>query len=77
MSYKVRVWDLPTRIFHWSLVLCILGLVVTGQIGGNAMIWHFRFGYTMITLLLFRVVWGFVGGSWSRFTSFIYSPATI
>jgi cytochrome b len=77
MTYQVRVWDLPTRIFHWSLVLCILGLVVTGQIGGNAMTWHFRFGYTMITLLLFRVVWGFVGGNWSRFSSFIYSPATI
>ena len=77
MAYKVRVWDLPTRIFHWSLVLCIIGLVITGQIGGNAMIWHFRFGYTMITLLLFRLVWGFVGGNWSRFKSFIYSPASI
>lgn len=39
--------------------------------------WHFRFGYSVIALLLFRIVWGFVGGYWSRFSQFLYSPATI
>ncbi len=75
--YKVRVWDLPTRVFHWSLVLCIVGLVITGNVGGNAMAWHFRIGLTVLALLLFRLVWGLVGGRWSRFAAFFYSPSSI
>ncbi len=74
---KVRVWDLPTRVFHWALVLAILGSAISGTIGGNAMVWHFRSGYIVMTLLLFRLVWGFVGGRWSRFGAFIYSPKTL
>lgn len=77
MQSKVRVWDLPTRIFHWSLLACIVGLVATGSIGGNAMPWHARFGYAVLSLLLFRVVWGLVGGRWSRFASFLYSPGSV
>ena len=75
--HTVRVWDLPTRLFHWLLALCVIGMVITANVGGNAMPWHFRLGYAIATLLLFRVVWGFVGGRWSRFGSFIYSPATL
>ena len=71
---KVRVWDLPTRLFHWSLVLCIVALAITSTVGGNAMVWHLRLGYVMLTLLLFRLVWGLVGGRWSRFGSFLYAP---
>jgi cytochrome b len=74
---KVRVWDLPTRIFHWALVLCVICLAVSGLIGGNAMIWHFRFGYTVLALLLFRLVWGLVGGRWSRFGAFLYAPRSV
>lgn len=77
MQNKVRVWDLPTRIFHWALLVCVVGLVVTGNIGGNAMPWHARFGYAVLSLLLFRVVWGLIGGRWSRFASFIYSPGSL
>jgi cytochrome b len=77
MSNKVRVWDLPTRIFHWLLVVCVLALLVTGQVGGAAMNWHFRLGYAALSLLLFRLVWGVMGGHWSRFSSFLYSPATV
>ena len=73
-SHTVRVWDLPTRVFHWALALCIVGLVITGNIGGNAMVWHFRIGLTVLALLMFRLVWGLVGGRWSRFGAFIYSP---
>lgn len=72
---KVRVWDLPTRLFHWALVACVVGLITTGQIGGDAMTWHFRLGYSVLTLLLFRLVWGVVGGYWSRFGVFIPSPS--
>jgi len=77
MMNKVRVWDLPVRIFHWVLVACLAGLLVTGTLGGNAMIWHFRFGYAVLSLLLFRLVWGLVGGRWARFGSFIYAPSSI
>lgn len=75
--HKIRVWDLPTRLFHWALVAAVIGLAITGTVGGNAMVWHFRFGYSVLTLLLFRIVWGLVGGRWSRFGAFIYSPASV
>ena len=75
--YKVRVWDLPTRVFHWVLALCIVGLIITGSVGGNAMVWHFRIGLAVLALLLFRLVWGLVGGRWSRFAAFIYSPRSL
>ncbi len=41
------------------------------------MIWHFRFGFTIASLVLFRMVWGLIGGRWSRFAAFLYSPATV
>ena len=75
--HTVRVWDLPTRLFHWALVACVIGLVITANVGGNWMNWHLRLGYTVLSLLLFRLVWGFVGGHWSRFSSFIYGPGTV
>lgn len=77
MSNKIRIWDLPTRCFHWSLAVCVIGLVTTGSLGGEAMVWHFRLGYAVLSLLLFRIVWGMVGGYWSRFGSFLYSPRRI
>ena len=74
---KVRVWDLPTRVFHWTLVICVVAMAVTGTLGGNAMVWHFFLGYVVLTLLLFRIVWGLVGGRWSRFGAFIYAPQSV
>lgn len=71
---SVRVWDLPTRVFHWLLAVCVIFSIVTAKIGGNAMDWHFRSGYLICALLLFRVIWGFVGGRWSRFSSFVRWP---
>jgi cytochrome b len=76
-TQPVRVWDLPTRLFHWTLAACVISSVVTAHIGGNALVWHFRLGYLTLSLLLFRIVWGLIGGHWSRFTSFIFSPATL
>ena len=72
----VRVWDLPTRVFHWLLAGLVVFSVVTAKIGGGAMEWHLRSGYAILTLLAFRLVWGFAGGRWSRFGAFLYSPAT-
>jgi cytochrome b len=73
----VRVWDLPTRAFHWALALAVCGSVASAKIGGNAMVWHFWCGYAVFTLLAFRVLWGVVGGHWSRFVRFVYSPLTL
>ena len=68
----IRIWDLPTRLFHWTLVVGVVGLVVSAKM--NAMDWHFRLGYCVMALLVFRLVWGLVGGHWSRFTSFLFTP---
>jgi len=75
MSHVVRIWDLPTRIFHWLLAVCFIALVITSQLG--FMVWHFRFGYAVLTLLLFRLLWGMLGGHWSRFSNFLYSPSRL
>jgi cytochrome b len=73
----VRVWDLPTRVFHWLLAAAVIGLVISGKVGGNALVWHMRFGLVVFALLGFRLLWGVVGGRWSRFASFIYAPGTV
>lgn len=75
--HVIRIWDLPTRLFHWLLALCVTGLIATGTIGGAWMEWHLRLGYAVLALLLFRVLWGFLGGRWSRFASFVYSPRSL
>lgn len=72
---SIRVWDLPTRLFHWSLAACVIGLVVTAKAGW--MDWHPRLGYAALALLVFRLVWGVVGGHWSRFAAFVYAPTSL
>ncbi len=76
-TLPVRVWDLPTRLFHWLLLGLVVGLVITGQLGGGWMDWHARCGYGVFTLLLFRLVWGVVGGHHSRFVHFLPSVARL
>ncbi|MRD49039.1 cytochrome B [Caenimonas koreensis DSM 17982] len=73
----IRIWDLPTRIFHWALAGSVAALVVTGHLGGEWMPWHARLGYLVASLLAFRVVWGFVGGHWSRFSTFTVKPSKV
>lgn len=75
--HRTRVWDLPTRGFHALIIVCVIGLVASGEIGGNALQLHFWLGYATLTLVLFRLVWGLVGGHWSRFVHFVPSPATL
>lgn len=70
----LRVWDLPTRLFHWTLAACVLGALVTGSQGGEALRWHLRFGQMILALLAFRLVWGVIGGRWSRFAHFQWRP---
>ena len=77
MQHTVRVWDLPTRLFHWALVVTIVALVITAKLGGSAMQWHMRLGCAALALVAFRLIWGLIGGRWSRFMSFLYSPARV
>jgi cytochrome b len=73
----VRVWDWPVRTVHWLLVLLVVTSWVTSQIGGNAMTYHMWSGYTILTLVLFRIVWGFVGSRHARFANFLKGPAEV
>ena len=78
MTHKtVRVWDLPTRVFHWSLVMLVVGSFTSGKIGGNAMLWHGIFGVAILGLLSFRLVWGLVGSTYARFFHFVRGPGAI
>lgn len=74
---RLRIWDVPTRLFHWLLAASTIAMIVTAKIGGNAMEWHLRLGHVVLALLMFRVIWGLTGGHWSRFISFIPSPARL
>lgn len=72
---EVPVWDLGVRFFHWALLILVVTSFVTVKIGGNALTYHAWSGYAILTLLLFRITWGFVGGTQARFISFIKGPA--
>lgn len=75
--HTVRVWDLPTRLFHWSLAACVLGLLATAWAPGSWIAWHARLGYAVLALLAFRLAWGLVGGRWSRFGTLLHAPAKV
>jgi cytochrome b len=74
---KIKVWDLPLRVFHWSLAAAVAAAFISAQVGGNAMIWHGRAGVAVIGLIAFRIVWGFVGSTHARFASFVKGPDAI
>jgi cytochrome b len=76
-SARVRVWDLPTRLFHWALALLVVFSFVTAKIGGALTEWHPRSGYAILTLLVFRLLWGFAGSRYARFASFVRGPAAV
>lgn len=76
-THTVRVWDLPTRLFHWLLLICIAGLFATAYLPGASIDWHARLGYAAGTLLVFRCIWGLFGGHSSQFRNFLPSPADI
>ena len=73
----IRVWDLPVRLTHWALVLCIVGLYATGEYGWLTMEWHFRLGYVTLALVLFRLLWGVVGSEHARFSDFVRGPGAM
>jgi len=69
-----RVWDIPVRVFHWLLVALIVVSFTTAQIGGNAMRIHELSGFSILTLVLFRVLWGIFGSTYARFSDFVRHP---
>jgi cytochrome b len=73
----IRVWDLPTRLFHWLLVIFVVTSFTTGMVGGNWMSYHLKSGFIILTLLIFRLIWGFWGGRYSRFASFARGPVAV
>ncbi len=73
----IPVWDLPTRLFHWLLVVLVALSFATGSIGGNAMQYHEWSGFAILIVLVFRIIWGFVGSRTSRFSYFAKGPATL
>jgi len=73
----VRIWDLPTRVFHGALAVLVTAAVVTAEVGGDWMAWHLWCGEAVLSLLVFRWAWGLVGGRWSRFASFLPTPARL
>ncbi|MGY6271141.1 cytochrome b/b6 domain-containing protein [Achromobacter denitrificans] len=73
----VLIWDLPTRLFHWALVASLVGAFVSVKLGGLYMDWHVRFGCAALGLVLFRLLWGFIGPRYARFTQFLRGPAAV
>ncbi len=70
----LKIWDLPTRLFHWLLVLAVSGALVTVKLGNPWMHWHERFGLMVIGLLSFRLCWGLFGATTARFSYFVPGP---
>ena len=68
----MRVWDFPLRLFHWALFVSIGGAIISAKMG---ILWiHERFGLTVLGLIVFRIVWGFLGGHYARFRQFLSRP---
>lgn len=74
---EIHVWDLPLRAFHWLLALTILGCWLTETLGVAWMQWHMRLGYLALGLVVFRILWGFAGPTYARFSSFVVGPAAV
>ncbi len=73
---RVKVWDVPTRLFHWSLALCTLAACISAELGGDqALRLHFLSGYAVLILVVFRMLWGFAGPRYARFGQFVRGPA--
>lgn len=77
MKVTIHIWDLPLRLFHWLLVVAIAAAYVTAKIGGPLIDWHGRIGIFILGLLVFRIIWGFIGSTHARFQTFFPTPRRI
>jgi len=69
-SIKLSVWDWPLRVFHWLLVVCVIGAYTTGELGGSLTEWHLIMGRLTLGLIVFRLLWGFIGTQSAQFKQF-------
>lgn len=76
-SGTVLVWDLPVRVMHWSLLLCVLGAWLTRELEGDWFAWHTRFGYAVLLIVSTRILWGFMGTRYARFVDFVRGPRSV
>jgi len=76
MTQKILIWDVPTRAFHWMQLVCFVGAYFTAESERTRDI-HVAFGYILLGLILFRLLWGFVGTRYARFSSFFFYPGQI
>jgi cytochrome b len=76
MNQRMLVWDIPTRVFHWLLVVSFAGAFLTAESERYRDI-HVVLGYTLLGLIAFRLVWGFAGSRYARFRSFLFKPGEI
>jgi cytochrome b len=74
---RVRIWDLPTRLFHWSLAALVTFSIVTAKLGGLWLDWHMRSGYAILALLVFRLLWGIAGSRYARLAHFVRGPQVV
>ena len=74
-STRILVWDVPVRLFHWTLAVLLAVSYFTARAGGDWMNLHFWSGYAILTLLFFRIAWGFLGSTTARFSSFLKGPS--
>ena len=77
MSNKKLIWDLPLRASHWLLVITLLVLYITSELGTDYMQYHIYAGYLMIGLVTFRIIWGVLGTRHARFVNFLTTPSNI
>jgi cytochrome b len=76
MPERRLIWDMPTRVFHWSLALSFLGAYLSGESERWALV-HLTCGYTFLGLIIFRLIWGVAGTRYARFTEFVPSPSSV
>jgi len=74
---KFQLWDLPTRLFHWLLVVSVVAAVITGWLGSSLMEWHARIGLCICGLIAFRIFWGVCGSTYARFAQFFPTPGSV
>ncbi len=71
------VWDLPLRLFHWLFASSIIACWGTAKLGFSYMQWHMWLGYWVMGLLIFRLIWGFAGTRYARFSEFLQGPSKV
>ncbi|MFC3095971.1 cytochrome B [Alteromonas sediminis] len=71
------IWDIPVRICHWAIVLLVIAQWVTAELLDDAIQWHAWFGYGLLGVVVFRLLWGFIGSRYARFGQFLASPKTV